>query len=231
MPIAQGDDVFTVLPATLPERRACAPARRCRRRGGDESRPASAETAPRARPQRPAAARHLCRARHHGGRQNDPACRQDSTTTRPISPWCWCRAGRRDRERRHDRQARRHRTGTGRSALSDAGSRSSARRRAKRSTATGPISIACRRAPAKAATLPTIARSAPARPPRCGMPHRARASLSSPAATRACSPWRRRSARQSKCGPDDWRALERYDHSRHHRDARGRCAHRRAARP
>ena len=49
MPIAQGDDVFTVLPATLPEDELGAPARRCRRRGGDEGRPASAEAAPRAR--------------------------------------------------------------------------------------------------------------------------------------------------------------------------------------
>ena len=56
-PIAQGDDVFTVLPATLPEDELDAPAcrRRCRR--GDEGRPPSAEGAPRARPRRAA-----CRA-------------------------------------------------------------------------------------------------------------------------------------------------------------------------
>ena len=76
MPIAQGDDVFTVLPATLARGRADAPARRGRRRRGDEGRAASAETAPRARNERPLAARHLCRARHHGGRKNDSAVRQ-----------------------------------------------------------------------------------------------------------------------------------------------------------
>ena len=48
MPIAQGDDVFTVLPATLAGRRARAAACRRRRRRGDEGRTASAETAPRA---------------------------------------------------------------------------------------------------------------------------------------------------------------------------------------
>ena len=76
MPIAQGDDVFTVLPATLPEAELDAPARRRRRRGGDEGRAASAQAAPRAGPERPAGARHLCRARHHGGGENDSAHRQ-----------------------------------------------------------------------------------------------------------------------------------------------------------
>ncbi len=76
MPIAQGDDVFTVLPATLPE-------------GELARRLAEADAAvvmkvgrhlPKLRralaTQRPFAARHLCRARHHGGRENDSAVRQ-----------------------------------------------------------------------------------------------------------------------------------------------------------
>ena len=67
MPIAQGDDVFTVLPATLPEAEL-------------ERRLAEADAAvvmkvgrhlPKLRraldSERPVAARHLCRARHHGG--------------------------------------------------------------------------------------------------------------------------------------------------------------------
>ena len=76
MPIAQGDDVFTVLPATLPEDELARRLARRRRSRGDESRPASAEAPPRATNQRPPGARHLCRARHHGGRENDSACRQ-----------------------------------------------------------------------------------------------------------------------------------------------------------
>ena len=76
MPIAQGDDVFTVLPATLPE-------------GELARRLADADAAvvmkvgrhlPKLRraldTQRPPAARHLCRARHHGGREDDSARRQ-----------------------------------------------------------------------------------------------------------------------------------------------------------
>ncbi len=77
MPIAQGNDVFTVLPATLPERRACPPARRCRCRSGDEGRPSFAEAAPRARSKRPARPRHLYRARHHGRCEDDSAGGQD----------------------------------------------------------------------------------------------------------------------------------------------------------
>ena len=76
MPIAQGDDVFTVLPATLPEgeltrRLADADAAVVMKVGRHLP-----KVAPRARPQRPAAARHLCRARHHGGREDDSAGRQ-----------------------------------------------------------------------------------------------------------------------------------------------------------
>ena len=67
----------------------------------------------------------------------------------------------------------------------------------KRSTATGPISTACRCAPARAAIPPTIAKKARARRPRSVTPRKARASPSSPAAIRACSPWRRRSASRS----------------------------------
>ena len=110
MPIAQGDDVFTVLPATLPE-------------GELARRLAEADAAvvmkvgrhlPKLRralgPKRPAAARHLCRARHHGGCEDDPAQPPSPTTTRRISPWCWCRAGRSGRER----ASRRRRIGAGR---------------------------------------------------------------------------------------------------------------------
>ena len=71
MPIAQGDDVLTVLPGTLPEAELARRLRR-RRRRGDENRPSPAESAPRARTQRAAAARHLCRARHHGGAKMMP---------------------------------------------------------------------------------------------------------------------------------------------------------------
>ena len=68
MPIAQGDDVFTVLPATLPEgelarRLADADAAVVMKVGRHLPKLRRA-----LRTQRPAAARHLCRARHHGGR-------------------------------------------------------------------------------------------------------------------------------------------------------------------
>ena len=76
MPMAQGDDVFIVLPATLPEIRADAPADRSRRRGGDESRAAPAEIAPCAASQRSVVARHLCRAGHHSGGEDDSALGQ-----------------------------------------------------------------------------------------------------------------------------------------------------------
>ena len=76
MPIAQGDDVFTVLPATLPEgelarRLADADAAVVMKVGRHLPKLRRAlETSGRL------AARHLCRARHHGGRENDSARRQ-----------------------------------------------------------------------------------------------------------------------------------------------------------
>src|ERR1700722_6983976 len=66
-------------------RRVGASACRRRCRGGDESRPASAKTAPRAGPQRPPRQRDLCRARHHGGCEDDPARRQ---TRRRCALFC-----------------------------------------------------------------------------------------------------------------------------------------------
>ena len=73
MPIAQGDDVFTVLPATLPEaelarRLADADAAVVMKIGRHLPKVRRALGA-----QRPARARHLCRARHHGGRGDDAA--------------------------------------------------------------------------------------------------------------------------------------------------------------
>ena len=65
-PIAQGDDVFTVLPGTLPEyeleRRLADTDAAVVMKIGRHLR----QGAPRARPRRPARPRHLCRARHHG---------------------------------------------------------------------------------------------------------------------------------------------------------------------
>ena len=94
MPIAQGDDVFTVLPATLPEAELA-------RRLADADAAVVMKVGrhlPKLRRaldnERPAAARHLCRARHHGGREDRFRSPTSPTTTRLISPWCWCRAGR-----------------------------------------------------------------------------------------------------------------------------------------
>ena len=61
-PIAQGDDVFTVLPAG--------------RGRGDEGRTQSAQGAARPRADRPAHPRRLRRARYDGRREGNPACRQ-----------------------------------------------------------------------------------------------------------------------------------------------------------
>ena len=103
-------------------------------------------------------------------------------------------------------------------------------RRRRRFTATDPISTACRRATARAATRPTIARRARAPRRRSRTPRRERASRSSPAAIPASSPWRRRFARRSRGAGGLARARLRR-RSRHHRHAGGRRPHRRAARP
>ena len=94
-PIAQGDDVFTVLPATLPEaeleRRLLDADAAVVMKLGRHLR----KGAPRARPHRAAVARHLCRARHHGGTRHHAARATSATTTRRISRSSWCPAGRR----------------------------------------------------------------------------------------------------------------------------------------
>ena len=71
-----------------------------------------------------------------------------------------------------------------------------------------PISIACRRAPARVGTRPTIARSRRGRKRRSGMPRAAQSWRWSPAAIPASSPWRRPSARRSRTGPETWRAID-----------------------
>ena len=207
MPIAQGDDVFTVLPATLPE-------------GELARRLAEADAAVVMK-----VGRHLPKLRRAlatSGRLPRAIYVERGTMAEekmiPLSaklddeapyfavvlvPGWEERPG-----ARHERPSRRRRSGTGRSALSDAGSRRCACATRKRSTAMGLISTACRRAPARAAMPPTIARKARAPPPRCATPRRARRSPSSPAAIRACSPWRPRSAKQIEAGPDSWRALD-----------------------
>ncbi len=83
-PIAQGDDVLTVLPGTLPEAELDAAARRHRRRGDHEGRPQSAQGPPRARRDRAARPRDLCRARHHGERRDRCGWPTSPTTTAPY---------------------------------------------------------------------------------------------------------------------------------------------------
>jgi len=61
-PIAQGDDVFTVLPATLPQHDLERRLADCRRRRADEARAPPPEGAARARKKRPARLRHLLRS-------------------------------------------------------------------------------------------------------------------------------------------------------------------------
>ena len=203
MPIAQGDDVFTVLPATLPEERTGAAARRCGRRRGDEGRTASAETAPRAANERPPAARHLCRARHHGGRENDAARRQ---ARRRRALFCR-RAGAGLGASGHERASRRRRLGTGRRALSHAGSRRGAgcRARALWLRALSRSRAGARRA--RSATHPTIAKSARARPRRCvtrrGGARRHRVRRRSGVFAMAAAV-----CEEIEAGPESWRALD-----------------------
>ena len=197
MPIAQGDDVFTVLPATLPEAELA-------RRLADADAAVVMKVG-----------RHLPKLRRALQDQR-PACRAPSmssaapwrrenrfrspprpTMTRPISPWCWCRAGRNGHERTVSPSSARARATprylTPRSRRSARRPQSALRLRAlsrSRAGARGP----------EPPSRPTIARKARAPQPRCATPRRARASPSSPAAIPASSPWRRRSARRSKPG-------------------------------
>ena len=80
--------------------RAGAPARRHRRRRGHEGRPQPRQGAPRARARRPARrAPSMSSAAPWPKRVDDAARPRSATTSRRISPSCWCRAGRGGRER------------------------------------------------------------------------------------------------------------------------------------
>ena len=94
--------------------------------------------------------------------------------------------------------ARRHRARPRQRRPGDAGGRARRRRRRAGSTATVPISTGWSFGRTRSGSLPTTARSFPAPAPRWKRPPRARRSPSSPAATPASSPWRRRSARRSR---------------------------------
>ena len=83
-PITWGDDVLTVLPATLPADALTERLRRHRRRRDHEARAPPAEGARRAARGRAARAGRLCRARHHGRRARRAARRQGRTTMAPY---------------------------------------------------------------------------------------------------------------------------------------------------
>ena len=97
LPMVHGDDVLTVLPGTLDEDSLVA-----RLAGCDaavimkvgRNLPKIRAALHRAGLHGP---RHLCRARHHGRRTHPAASPNSRTDARPISRWCWSRAGRRAR--------------------------------------------------------------------------------------------------------------------------------------
>ncbi len=204
MPIAQGDDVFTVLPATLPEDELA-------RRLGDGDAAVVMKVGrhlPKLRRalanERPAAARHLCRARHHGGCENDSARRQ---------------AGRRRAVFRRCAGAGLGGTAvSGHLAVVGLGPGDARYLTPEADDALGRRASALRlralsrsRAGARRPDPPRVRQSrgtrrAPQR--RSVTPRRARASPSCPAAIPASSPWRRRCARRSKPGPESWRTLD-----------------------
>ena len=93
MPIVQGDDVLSVLPGTMAEAELT-------RRLADTDAAVIMKVGrnlPKIRRALEAAGKlragRLCRARHHGQRQLRCGLPTSRTTTRPISRWCWCRAG------------------------------------------------------------------------------------------------------------------------------------------
>ena len=184
--------------------RAGAPPRGRRRRRGDEARPPSGKGAPRARAGPDASPRRSMSSA--GPWRSRSPCRSptSATTPRRTSRSCWCPAGRSGR----DRRARGRRARSGRPGRADAGGCGRARDAPTRSTATVPISTACRRGRASAPRLRQPrggrARRGGARATR----RRARRSRWCPAAIPACSPWRRRSASRSTAATPSWRDLD-----------------------
>ena len=226
-PIAQGDDVLTVLPGTLPRGRARAPPRRHRRRRDHEARPQPAQGAARARPQRTARARDLCRARHHGRRGTMPLAAKtddDAPYFAVVLVPGW------------DGTAVSGRLavvglGPGRCALAHAGGGSGARRR-RCALRLRPLSRprACARRP-DPPSPPTTARKARA-PPR-----RLRHAAEGAQRRRGLGRRSRRvrhgggGVRGDRSGTASLARARCRDRARRHRDARGRRARRRAARP